>query len=85
MASLETPPSSEGYRLRGRRVEPLCVVDHAQDRSFCAQSRQETDQRQTHEHSVGCSPGAPTEDNVDRVTLGCRQLLYFCQPWLTEL
>ena len=66
-------PRHEGERQRRGLVQPLRVVDDAQEGPSLGGVRQEAEHRQTHQEPVGCGPGAHAEDDAERVALGSRE------------
>jgi hypothetical protein len=56
-------------------IEPLRVIDDAQERSLLRRLRQQTDGRQSDEERIGSRPGTQPEGDVQCVALGRRQTL----------
>ncbi len=64
----------EGEHVQGRAVDPLGVVDHDQQRVGLREVRQQGQNRQTHEHPVGClGTLVEAQDRAERGALPRRQ------------
>jgi hypothetical protein len=69
----EQPACHESERLHRRAVEPLGVVDEAQQGLFLGDLRQEAECRETHQEAVGSGSGHGTERDAQRALLGLRE------------
>ena len=65
----EEPAGDEGQNLRGRLVEPLCVVDDAGQRLVLGGLRYQGQRGESHQKPVGCRTGAHAEHCRERVAL----------------
>ncbi len=54
-------PRDEGERLRGHRVQPLGVIDEAEQRFFRGHAGEQAEDRETHQETVRRRPGAQAE------------------------
>ncbi len=64
------PPGHEAEHLPGRGIEPLGVIDEAQQWTLPRHFRQQAERRQGHEEAVGRVPRCQAERDVERVPLG---------------
>ena len=71
----QQPARHERQRLRGHPVEPLRVVDHAQQRLLLGGVGQQAQDRQPDEEAIRWRSGAEAERRAQRVALRARQLL----------
>ena len=63
------PPRREPQRLRRRPIQPLLVVDHADQRPFPGHLRQQAQHRQPHQKPVRRRPGGEAERGPQRLAL----------------
>ena len=63
------PPSDEREGLRGRAIEPLRVVDHAEERALGRGLREQAEHGQPEQEAVGRRTDAQTEGRTDRILL----------------
>ena len=66
-------PGDKGQRLQGFPVDPLCVIDQTQERSFSRKIGQQAQGAETDEEPVGRCPGQATERHRDRLGLRNRK------------
>jgi predicted ester cyclase len=67
------PASRESEGLGRRAIEPMGVVDHAQETAFAGGLRQQAENRERHEKRVRRRSRAQPERDVERVALRTRQ------------
>ena len=77
--------SHERERARRRAVEPLCVVDHAQERLLLGSFREEPEDREPDEKRARRRSGAEPERDGERVALRIGQTLDELEDRRTEL
>ena len=75
----------ERERLRRHPVEPLCVVDEADERLALRNVGQQAQHRQTHEETVGRLTGTESERSTESVALRARQVFQPVQHRRTQL
>ena len=68
------PPGHEPQRLRGRVIQPLLVIDQADQRLFPGHLRQQAQHRQPDQEPVRRRPGGQAERDPQRVALRNRQM-----------
>ena len=68
------PPGHEPQHLRGRLIQPLLVVDQADQRPFLGHLRQQAQHGQPDQEPVRRRPGGLAERGPQRVALRYRQL-----------
>ena len=68
------PPGHEPQRLRGRLIQPLLVVDQADQRLFPGHLRQQAQHGQPDQEPVRRRPGGQAERGPQRIALRHRQL-----------
>ena len=71
----QQPPRDEREGLRRDLVQPLRVVNEADQRSLLGSGRQQTQHRQTDQEAIRCIAGDQPECRAERVALRSRQLL----------
>jgi hypothetical protein len=71
----EEPASEERKRARRRIVQPLGVVDHAEQRAAHGRLRQQTEYREPDEERLRCRPNAASERDREGLALGIGQAL----------
>ena len=69
----EQPARHEPHRLRRGPVEPLRVIDHAQQRLLVRRVGQQAQRRQPHQKPVRRLPCPQSERHAERLTLRVRQ------------
>ena len=79
------PARHEGECLRRGAVEPLCIVDEAEQRSLLGHFGQEGQGSEPDEESIGRFTRAQAEGRGERVALGVRQLRETIQHRQAEL
>jgi hypothetical protein len=67
--------SDESQGLRGRAIEPLLVVNQADQRLLRRHVGQQAQDGQADQEPVRCRPGADAERRPQRITLRSRQLI----------
>ena len=65
----EEPPGDETQNLRRCMIEPLRVVDDAEERLLLGDLSEQRQRREPHQQTVGCRTGAPPEHRRERVAL----------------
>jgi hypothetical protein len=65
----EQTPGDKRQRQRGRLIQPLCIVDHAQQRTFFGDLREPAQHRQPDEKPVGHRARGEPEHDLERVAL----------------
>jgi hypothetical protein len=68
------PPGHEPQRLRGRVIQPLLVIDQADQRLFPGHLRQQAQHRQPDQEPVRRRPGGQAERDPQRILLRYRQV-----------
>ena len=81
----QQPPRDEHERLRRFAVEPLCAVDDAQQRTVFRHRREQTQDCQPDQQSVGRRPDGQTKSCPRRVPLRFRQRVEAIQHWRAQL
>ena len=81
----EQPAGDEPEHLRGGLVEPLQVVDDAQQRLRLGHLRQERERGETDEEAVRCRAGRETERDLQRLLLRCGEHVEVVQQRPVEL
>ena len=81
----QQPPGRERQHLRRRPVQPLGVVDHAQQRPFLRDLRQQRQDRQCDQEPVRRVPFAQPERDAERVVLRSRKPLEAVQQRCAQL
>ena len=66
----QQPPGDERERQRRGVIQPLRVIDNAQQRPLVGRLRQQTQYRQPDEELIGRSPAAQSEHDPQRLVLG---------------
>lgn len=62
------PAGQEGQRLGRRLIQPLCVVDDAQERAFPHGLHQESQRRDADQERIGCA-GVEAESDLQRLAV----------------
>jgi hypothetical protein len=81
----QQPPRGERQHLRGRPVQPLGIIDHAQQRPFLRDLRQQRQDRQRDQKPVWRVPLAQPESDSERVVLWRRKPLKVVQQRCAQL
>jgi hypothetical protein len=81
----QQPPRHERQHLRGGPVQPLRVIDQAQQRPVLRRLRQQSQHRQPDQEPVRRTPGAHPERDPQRVALRGRQALQPVQQRRAQL
>ena len=71
----EQAASDKGQRQRRSLIQPLCIIDDAQQRTLLRLCREQTQHRQSDEKPVRRGPVAQPEHGLQGATLRSRQLL----------
>ena len=79
------PPGDEDEHLRGGIVQPVPVVDDAEERLLFGDLREQGERGEPNQEAVGRGAGAQPEDGRERITLRHRQSFEVIQHRGTEL
>ncbi|WAP52204.1 hypothetical protein OL239_02545 [Arthrobacter sp. ATA002] len=60
----------EGHHLRGCLVEPVSIIEYAQQRPFLCDIGQQIERRQPDEKTIRCRPSAEPQRHPERSLLG---------------
>ena len=71
----QQPPRHESENLRRHLVQPLRVVDQADERPLLGNGRQQAQHRQADQKAIGCLAGDQAERRAEGVSLRTRQVL----------
>ena len=77
--------SNKPERLSGCTVEPLCVVDHAEERLPLGGFREQAENRQADEERARCCAAAQAERDAERLALWFRELIGEVEDRRTQL
>jgi hypothetical protein len=75
----------KGQRLRRGPIEPLRIINDAEQGLLLGHRRREAQRRQPNQEPIGRLTGTPTERNIKRITLRSRQLLEPIEHRVAEL
>ena len=81
----EEPPRDEGERLGRHLVQPLRVVDDAEERTLLCRPRKQRQDRQPDEESIRRRPCGPAERDLECAALWRRELLHGFEQRRTQL
>jgi non-heme chloroperoxidase len=81
----QQPPRDEGEDLPGELVEPLRVVDQADERPLLGGGRQQSQHCQPDEEAIGWHSGGQAERRAEGVALGTRQVVHAVQHRRAQL
>ena len=79
------PASREPEGLGRRAIEPVGVVDHAEEAALPGGLRQQSENRERHEKRIRRRPRTQPESDIERVALRTRQALTECKDRRAEL
>ena len=81
----EEPPRNEGERLGRHLVQPLRVVDDAEERTLLGRPRKQRQDRQPDEESIRRRPCGPAERDLECAALWRREVLHGVEQRRTQL